>query len=88
MHPSIFIYTTSTYKILHEMIIYKIYCQNISHNKVRNQYNPIYNNRTYDTIELVIQVLVISPPNGKYHVMADCDGQHQEACYPIIPEKS
>ena len=85
MQSSIGIYTTSVYKILHETIIYRIYWQNVSHNKVRNQYNPIYNNRTYDTIEVIIQVLVVGPPDGKYHVIEDCDGQHQEARYQIVP---
>ena len=70
--------------------IYRIYWQDISH-KVKNQYNPIYkynpiyNNRIYDTIEVVIHVLVVGPPDGKYNAMADCDGQHQKARYPIIP---
>ena len=37
------------------------------------------------TIEVAIQALVVDVLDGNDHVVADCDGQHQVAQYPILP---
>lgn len=57
MQPSAGIYNISIYKILHEMTIYLIDWQNISHDKVWNYYNPVYINRRYKLLRLLFRFL-------------------------------
>jgi len=51
------------------MIIYNIDSLNISHNKVKKQYNPVYINKTYKLLKLLLRFFVDSP-DGNYHVLA------------------
>lgn len=55
MQPSLCIYNIAVHKILYEMITYSN--KNISHSRVRNQYNPFYINRTYKLLRLLSRLL-------------------------------